>query len=134
MYRLCLFVMLAFCASAALAADDSRKVNFQIVIVDHDNEAMTECADDPPPKPGEACKVKRPVTLGLIAMRALVAPEQNLPPEEGLKRGQLAMSVYKSPGALLTAEETALIKKQIGKFYGPLIVMRAFALLDPAAK
>jgi hypothetical protein len=79
-----------------------------------------ECADNPAPKANEACKFSHPV--------------MNLPQDEALKRGQLALSVYKSDGAPLTAEEIALIKKQIAKFFGPIMVVKAFALLDPAAK
>lgn len=134
MVRALTAIFLIFVLVPAFAADEPRKVDFQTVLTDQDGEPMTECIDDPLPKGGEVCKVKRPVTLGTVSLRSLAAAEQGLAPDESLKRGQLAISVYKSAGAQLTAEETALIKKQISKFYSPLIVMRAFPLLDPATK
>lgn len=66
-------------------------------------------------------------------MRALSAPEQGLAPEESLKRGQLAFNVYTSKAAQLTVDELAMIKRLIAKAYGPIIVARAFPLLDPAS-
>lgn len=120
--------------SFAFAADEPRKIDFTLALTDQDGEAMTECADNPPAKSEEACKARRLVTLGTVSMRALAFPEQNLSPEESLKRGQLAISIYKSTAAQLTVEETALIKKQISKFFGPIVVLRTFSLLDPAVK
>ena len=40
--------------------------------------------------------------------------------------------VYKSAAAELTVDEIKLIKDQVAKTWGPLIVARAFPLLDPA--
>lgn len=121
-------------ALPAFAADEPRKIDFTVNMVDQDGEVLMECAENPPPAKAEECKAKRPVTLGMVAMRAVAAQEQGLAPEESLKRGQLALSIYKSPAAQLTAEEVALIKKQVAKFYAPLLVVRAFAILDPGAK
>jgi hypothetical protein len=121
-------------ASAAFAAD-VRKIDFTAVITDIDDAPLVECSDPATiPATDPACKAKKTVTLGLVAMRALITPEQGVSPEDNLMRGQLAISVAHSNGAELKAEEVALIKKRIGTVYGPLIVARTFPMLDPAAK
>lgn len=123
----CLFASPAF----AQQASEPRKIDFTQVVTDQDNGPILECADQPAPRDDRDCKTRRPVTLGMLAMRGLTIPERDLPPEENLKRGQLALSVYRSTGAVLTAEEITLIKKQLAKF-GPLIVVRTYTMLDPA--
>lgn len=121
-----LAVLLALTAPAL--ADEPRAIDFTVVLTDADGAPVTECAD---PEDKE-CKVRRPVTLGTCAMRALSAPEPGLAQDEALKRGQLALAVYKASAAKLTAEEITMIKKTIAKVYGPLMVARSFAILDPA--
>lgn len=77
---------------------------------------------------------KEKLTLGLVAVTALVTPvqsEQHLPAEERFKRGELAQRIYGKPSADLKAEEVVMIKSVIGKLYSPLIVFRAWTLLDP---
>lgn len=113
-------------------ADEPRKINFTAVITNQDDKAMRECADDPAPKKDEECKVWQNVTLGMIVLRALSMPEQGLAPDVSLKRGQLALRVYKSEDAVLTAEEIASIKTQLAKMFSPLLIARAFPMLDPA--
>lgn len=119
---------IALAPPAAGAGEQLRKIDFTVVLTDVDGKELTECAD----ADDRDCKVRRPVTLGIVAMRSLLAPEQGLAPEESLKRGQLALSLYKSSGAQLTFEEIALLRRQIAKVYGPLVVARAFAVLSPA--
>jgi hypothetical protein len=125
-------IILLLALGPAAAADAPRRIDFTSPIIDQDNEPMTECADNPLPKDDRDCKARRVITLGMVALRALTVPEQGLSGEEGLKRGQLALMVYRSPGAELTAEEVSLIKKQIAKFYSSLVIARAFPMLDPA--
>lgn len=117
-------------ASVAHAAD-VRAIDFTAVLLDQDNEPMSECADAQP-DPKQPCKMFRYLTLGTIAMRALAMPEQNLPAEESLKRGQLALRVYRASDAVLETGEIETIKRCIAKAWGPLVVARAFAILDPA--
>lgn len=83
--------------------------------------------DDQPIKDGDAI-----VTLGKVARNALIAtyPDERGEGDEKLKRFLLAAKCS-GPGVTLTAEETALAKKLVGKAYGPLVVGRAWALLDP---
>ena len=57
--------------------------------------------------------------------------EQGLSGEEKAKRWVLATRVYANPGNIdLTIEEVSLIKKLIGKAYGPLIVGQAWEMLE----
>jgi len=71
----------------------------------------------------------------LDALLATFQDEQNLPGEEKAKRYVLATRIYSNPEKLeLKAEEVALIKKQIGRLFGPLVVGQAFAMLDGKEK
>lgn len=124
---------LALALSTSALAEEPRKINFTEALTDMDGVVMTECADKPVPKTEAECKAQQPVTLGVVALRALVQPEQNVSPDDGLKRGQLALAVYKAEDAKLTAEEISLIKKQMAKIYSPLVIVRAFTMLDPAS-
>lgn len=75
--------------------------------------------------------------LKTIAVRSLLfvyPDEPNLKPEEKDDRGRLArrIRVSKEPVSL-TVEEIALVKKLIGRAFGPKVVTPAFELLDPQA-
>jgi len=77
-----------------------------------------------------------PLTLSKIATTALLTPfqdEQNVSGEEKVRRFLLATKVREATDVQLTTEEVALIKKLIAKAYAPLIVGRAYQLLDPAS-
>lgn len=113
-------------------AEEPRKINFTTVILNQDEKPMRECADDPAPKKDEECKLWQSVTIGMVVMRALAMPEQGLAADVSLKRGQLALRVYKAEDAVLTAEEVTTIKTQMAKMYSPLVIARAFPILDPA--
>ena len=71
-----------------------------------------------------------PVTLGKICEDALIAnlPGDNPTPDEKGNRFRLAMKVHE--GKDLVSEDITLLKKVIGLAYGPLIVGRAYELLD----
>jgi hypothetical protein len=124
------FVLLIALGAAAEAADFSAK------ILDFNNKPVIDDAVCPADTSG-----KRPcateVTLGDVSVRALmaVAPdEQNLAGEEKFKRFVLAMKIKDGGEVALSAEDIALLKKLIGKIYAPLVVGRAFPLLDPGEK
>lgn len=130
-----LAILLSLLAMPALAADDSaRKIDFTQVLADQDSEVFLECADNPLPRDDRDCKSRRPITLGMVTLRALSMPEQNLGADESLKRGALGLQLYRAKAATLTVEEISLVKKQISKMYGPLLVAITFPLLDPAVK
>ena len=57
--------------------------------------------------------------------------EQNLAGEEKLRRFLLASKIHWADGeAELMAEEISLVKKLIGKGYGPLVVGQAWKMLE----
>lgn len=77
----------------------------------------------------------KPVDIGIIARRALL----NLAPDEGgmagaekEKRFRLAMKLFDQSPVELSAEEVVCVKDAIGKAFMPLIVGRAFQILDPS--
>lgn len=113
-------------------AEAPRQINFTLVLAGPDNKVMKECADDPAPKKDEECKSWQPVTLGMIVLRAMSAPEQGLAPDVSLKRGQLGLRAYKAESLVLTSDEITIIKNQIAKTFSPLIVAITFPMLDPA--
>lgn len=75
------------------------------------------------------------ITLGRAAANALIQgyPEEaNLPGADKVKRFELAMKVTGAAKLQLVAEDVVLIKERIAKGYGPLVVGRAWQLLDAA--
>ena len=124
------FVAITTAAVALATSAFAAEVDFSAVITDADNAPVIDCA-------GSDCAGKPPLTIGKLAMRALTASfedERNLSGEEKFKRGQLAMRVYDGGKVALSAEDTALIKRLVAKGYGPMVVLRAWPLLDPPGK
>jgi hypothetical protein len=135
--RITKFVMTALVAAAVLfAIAHARAADFSAKILDLYGQPMVDDAKCPLDQAGNR-KCDDPATLGIVAMRALLAPyqgEENLSGEDKFKRFALAMKIKGGGEVPLSAEDTALLKKLIGKLYTPLVVGRAFPLLDPAEK
>lgn len=121
-----LSVLSALVACSMLAAVPARAVdiNFAAKLTDQDDKPIID---------GD-----KVLTLGRAAMVALMTPqidEQQQPVEEKLRKGDLALRAYRASvleqATEISIEDVALIKKYIGKTYGPLVVVRAFPLLDP---
>lgn len=81
-------------------------------------------------------------TLGAICEQALLATfaderdatgKETIEGKEKFERWKLAAKVH-GKDVSLSAEELSLIKKLVGKAYGPLIVGQAWTMLDPGAK
>lgn len=79
----------------------------------------------------------QPLTLRAVSVNALLmdlatpqGPEQ-IDAEQKVKNALLAHDIYKNDDVDLKAEDVASLKARIGKAYGPLVVMRAWELLDP---
>ena len=117
------FFMVAF-VSSAFAAD------FTAPILDFDNTPASACpASDP------GCG--KVLTLSDVAIASLMGTfpdERDLSGEEKIKRFGLAMRIRNAKDISLTAEEIALLKKIIGRSYGPLVVGRAYPMIDPGEK
>lgn len=128
MRNLTLFACLCFALpalGAAPAQAPGPTVDFATVLSDLDGKPLPA---------GDADHPALQLTLGFAATRALCIAypdEQSVAPEEKLKRGRLALRIEADPHAKLTAEEVATVKKLIAKAYGPLVVARAWPLLDP---
>jgi hypothetical protein len=123
-------VLLAAFGATGHAADFSAK------ILDMDGRPFIDDIKCPADQAGKR-KCEDDVVLASIAVRALMAPfqdEQNLSGEDKFKRFALAMKVKDGGEVPVSAEDIALLKKLIGKLYTPLVVGRAFPLLDPAEK
>jgi hypothetical protein len=121
-------------APAFARADDAppRQVVFAQVLKDIDGNPIQECADpnQTVPVADPACKRVTNFTLGLVASRSLVAPEQGITAEEMVKRWQLAQVLLKATTYALTEEEVVLIKKQIARVYAsPTIVGQTLPML-----
>lgn len=75
------------------------------------------------------------ITLGTVCARALSGifkDEENLQAEKKLQRGQLALKIFVIQEPIgLKAEEVALIKRLVARMYNPIIIARAFPMLDP---
>jgi hypothetical protein len=113
------------------AAAQAGEINFAAVITDIDGTPIPDCV-------GNDCANKPALTLAAIAIRCLTAnfpdEEKSISGEEKFKRGELALRIHKDGKTSLTAEDVALLKRLVGKAYGPLIVVKTWALLDPAQK
>ena len=73
--------------------------------------------------------------LATIATNALLTPQaaadQNVPTEEKVRRFRLAQKVTNGGTLDMSLEDLVLLKEIIGKAYPPLVVGRAFEILDP---
>ena len=76
------------------------------------------------------------LTLGAASRHALCSTfndEKELSGEDKFERGMLASRIKRNDGAL-SAEEITLVKRLLGKLYGPEVIISAWPLLDPAVK
>lgn len=75
----------------------------------------------------------KPLTLGSIACQAILMnypDEQNLEGKEKVRRFTLAMQMVSEGESDMGIEDLALVKKLIAKAYGPLVVGRAYEIID----
>ncbi len=112
-----------FAASLLLLASPALAIDFKAPITQLDGSTIPTSADD-----------KSPLTLGKICEDSLIAtlPGDQPTPTEKNQRFWIAMKIHDGKGDL-TADEITIAKKVIGLAYGPLVVGRAYALLDPAS-
>ena len=98
------------------------KIDFSAVIKNLEGDAV---------KDGE-----KDATLGRVACTALLASyadEQNLPAEDKVKRFRLAEVAARGGKQEMKIDDVALVKTLIGKAFAPLIVARAYDIIEPAA-
>lgn len=96
-------------------------------------EVLNDLDGAPIPDPFAMQGSRVDLTLGRACRHALCwnfQDEQNLSGEEKFRRGKLALEISEGT-ATIKAEEVVLLKKCIAKLFSPLVVLRAFNLLDP---
>jgi hypothetical protein len=96
------------------------KIDFSAVIKDLDGGAVKDGDYD--------------ATLGRVACTALLASyadEQNLPAEDKVRRFRLAEIAAKGGEREVKVEDVALIKTLTGKAFAPLVVARAYDIIEP---
>jgi len=123
------FIIATLFAVMFVASASAAQIDFSAPILGAEDKPIHDCTE--PNCTGPVLK------LGDVASRALSATfedERALAGDEKFKRGDLALKVGKGGMHDLTVEDIALIKKVIAKGYGPLIVIRAWTMLDPAAQ
>ena len=85
------------------------------------------------PTCGQTLGKTEPMTVRLAAIRALTAvyrDEQNLEGVKKVARFHLALRLTDEDEPDLKAEDIVLVKKLVGKMYGPVIVGRVWSILD----
>ena len=100
------------------------KINFRDVLVQFNGAPIT----------GEN---NAPFTLGQCTVNALLQPsQQQITPQDKVRRARIAERAYEAEagegdGACdMSPEDVVLIRDCIGQIYPPLIVMRAFGMLE----
>ncbi len=122
------------------------KINVTQVLKTFMNEPLTEIqrydnpkfvdtvkTPDEPPQHLRQCKI----TLRHVCVEALncfLASDKAVKAEEKVKLFTLAIKIQEHNGVDLSAEDVVLLKKRIGEQCRPLVVGRAFELLDPVGE
>lgn len=87
--------------------------------------------------PESKLKEKEPLMMRIVCVNSLLTQTQddkNIDGNEKAKRFELAMRIYTEKEIDLNVDELKLIKDLIGKIYPPLVVGRAYQILDPKPK
>lgn len=116
-------IFAALASLLLLGVEPARAIDFSVVLVDLDGK---------PVKDGDV-----EVTLARAVVQALLnvfPDEPNLAGAEKMRRFLLAQKVHQAKGDFaLTDQERDLIKKLVEKAYGPLVLGRVWAAIDPAS-
>ena len=116
-----------FVVGNAFAADSA--IDFSTVLVDLSGPAL-DC--DAVAADGK-CSKTIPLTLGRLCSEALSLPVKGGLLSDSIKRGSLALKVFKADKISLTAEEIQLIEKALPEIQIRTVVLtQAIELLDPA--
>ena len=76
-------------------------------------------------------------TLGSVITQALITlmpGDENLDGTEKVRLFALALAVNSNADHDFSVEDVALMKNRIGRGFGPVVVGRAWQMLDPAVK
>ncbi len=100
-------------------------------VENYDNENFVSTEETPKENPYYQKKVS--VTLQSVCVNTLLATTQkdaNISGTEKLKRFNLASKIQANDSVDLTAEEITLVKKRIGEISVPLVIGKAYELLE----
>lgn len=103
-------------------------INFTEVLTDMEGKPLTESSK----LPGSNGAVVD-VTLRKICQNALLSNDPKMSGEEKIKRYILAQRIQQQDLMELSADDISLIKKEIAIYFSPLIVGKAYELLDPVS-
>lgn len=98
-------------------------IDFSAVILDIEGKPTKDGAE-------------KDLTLGAVSCTALLAQyadEQSLSGDEKVKRFRLAEAAVKGGVQDIKVEDAALLKKLLAKAFGPLVVGRAYDIIEPPA-
>ncbi len=124
----------ALAASLAVAHAGERVVDMTTVLLDQDNQPIK---DEFERKGASDCSKCPDLTLGAAAAHALFfigQDEKDVTPEQKWGWSTWAMEIRKNTAVKLTAPESDLLYKRLGKLYGGIVLMRAMPLIDPNRK
>ncbi len=99
------------------------KINFDTPIRDAAGQPMKDAGTD------------NVATLASVASGALFASlpgDESMQPTQKAEIGALGIALFAAGERDLRAEQIAMLKDRIGRAYAPLVVARAFEVLDPA--
>jgi hypothetical protein len=100
------------------------KIDFDAPILDADGQTLKQSPDGPD------------ALLSSVAVQALFAVlpgDDKLAPQKKADIGALGLKLHSGGEQELTVENIALIKERVARMFAPLVVTRAWALLDPVA-
>jgi hypothetical protein len=97
------------------------KVNFDAAILDLDDKPMAQAPDNP-----------EPATLKHVCMQALQANDPRAPDDSAkkLRCFELLLKLRAGGEQDITPEDATLMKEKVAIGYGPMIMGRAFQLLN----
>jgi hypothetical protein len=138
--RVAIAVALALLVMPAWAEDKpTRTVDMTQVLTDESGTpapdfSKKERVDTGRPDPDPRCDQCPRLTLGRAVSQSLFAiyPEDK-DAEQRWARAVLGHRVRDDPAAVLTSEEVTVIKRQMGKAFGGVVLMQAYPMLDPNA-
>lgn len=152
MTRIFLIALICLAATSAFAQNKRAEekvatvINMtQIMLDDRGKPAPDLSAKEPLPRgpdgkeivdPDPTCNKCPRLTLGNAVAQSLFATfrDETVDPQQKWARAVLAQRIRNEQKATLTAEEIAVVKRQIGKAFSGIILMQAYPLLDPNSK
>jgi hypothetical protein len=128
-----------------LSASGAYALDWTQPILDEKGAAITDwpsCPGKAPDKPAPDNECTKPLTIGLLAARALLVGDQSKAgpgavqeaPEQKALEGRLGLAIIDHPDLVPTPDQLKLARDAIGRLPSPLAVARAWDILDKAVK